>query len=66
MIRFYNCRILSMQNGVNVTEGEVWTDGSVIAHVGETPKEKPAFVAGFLFGFLALYRARTWKPLILF
>lgn len=43
MIRFYNCRILSMENGVNITEGEVWTDKDIIAHVGPTPEEKPAF-----------------------
>lgn len=32
MIRFFNGRILTMQNGVEITDGEVWTDGSKIVY----------------------------------
>lgn len=34
MIRFYNGKTLSMKNGLEVTEDEVWTDGNKIAYVG--------------------------------
>ena len=41
-IRFYNARIMTMDGGCAVTEGEVWTDGTRISYVGpakETAKE---------------------------
>jgi len=43
MIRFYNAKILSMADGMNVQSGELWTDGSIICYLGETPAELPAF-----------------------
>lgn len=43
MIRLYNARLLTMDGGVNVTEGEVWTRDSTIAYVGPTPAELPDF-----------------------
>ncbi|MBQ6041934.1 MAG: amidohydrolase [Oscillospiraceae bacterium] len=43
MIRFYNARILTMADGCEITEGELWTDGDVISYIGETPAELPAF-----------------------
>ena len=33
-IRFYNARILSMENNEDIFEGELWTDGSKISYVG--------------------------------
>lgn len=33
-IRFYNARILTMNNGCDIIQGEVWTDGTRICHVG--------------------------------
>lgn len=33
-VRFYNARILSLENGMNVDFGEVHTDGGVISYVG--------------------------------
>lgn len=40
MIRFHNGRVLE---GLNVTENEVWVDGSRIAYVGPAKDETPAF-----------------------
>ncbi|MGM9615831.1 MAG: amidohydrolase family protein [Oscillospiraceae bacterium] len=40
MIRFHNGRVLE---GLNVTENEVWVDGSRIAYVGPARDETPAF-----------------------
>lgn len=33
-IRFYNARILTMKDGCDITEGEVWTEGTRISYVG--------------------------------
>ena len=35
-VRFYNARILSLEDGMNVTFGEVHTDGGVISYVGDS------------------------------
>lgn len=45
MIRFYNGKILTFENEneVKISEAEVWTDGAVICHVGETPETLPQF-----------------------
>ena len=43
MIRFYNGRVLTMDGGVDVSEQEVWTDGSTIAYVGPAREDAPAF-----------------------
>lgn len=43
MLRFYNGKILSFKNGIAVTDGEVWTDGGIITHVGKPAAERPAF-----------------------
>ena len=45
MIRFYNGKILTFENGneVKISEAEVWTDGAVICRVGETPETLPQF-----------------------
>lgn len=32
--RFYNARLLTLADGMNVTEGEVWVEGNRITHVG--------------------------------
>ncbi len=32
--RFYNARLLTMADGMNVAEGEVWVEGNRITHVG--------------------------------
>ena len=38
MIRFYNGKILSFEGGMHISEGEVWTEGGSIVHVGEAPQ----------------------------
>lgn len=43
MIRFYNAKIMTMNGGTAITEGELWTDGAVIRYIGKTPAELPAF-----------------------
>lgn len=43
MIRFYNGRVLSFGNGVEISENEVWTDGGKICYVGPKCDEMPAF-----------------------
>ena len=35
MIRFYNGKVLSFKNGMNITDDEVWVDGSKIVFVGK-------------------------------
>ena len=40
-IRFYNARIMTMDGGCDVKEGEVWTDGERISYVGPA-KESPS------------------------
>lgn len=34
MIRFYNGRVLTLKNGFDITDNEVWTDGSKIVYIG--------------------------------
>lgn len=41
-IRFYNVRLLTMANGVKVTEGELWVKGNRIAYVGDKNLEAAA------------------------
>ena len=43
MIRFYNARIMTMEQDCSVRQGELWTDGDKICYIGETPAELPAF-----------------------
>ena len=43
MIRFYNGRALTFAGGVKVADGEVWTDGGVIAYVGPAKTDRPVF-----------------------
>lgn len=43
MLRFYNARTLSFAGGLNLGEGEVWTDGGKIVHVGTRPDTLPEF-----------------------
>lgn len=40
MIRFYNGRLLSFKNGFEITDDEVWTNGSEIAFVGKKHDKK--------------------------
>lgn len=40
MIRFFNGRLLSFKNGFEITDDEVWTDGSEIAFVGKNHDKK--------------------------
>ncbi|HAF27196.1 MAG TPA: amidohydrolase, partial [Lachnospiraceae bacterium] len=46
-IRFYNAKILTMEEPVKVIEdGELWTDGKVIEYAGpkeDAPKDRPSF-----------------------
>lgn len=43
MIRFYNGKVLTMNGSCNVTEDEVWVNGTEICYVGKTPEELPEF-----------------------
>lgn len=43
MLRFYNADILSMDGDFTIRKGELWTDGSRIAYIGETPAALPDF-----------------------
>lgn len=40
MIRFYNGRVLSFKNGFEITDDEVWTNGSEISFVGKNHDKK--------------------------
>ena len=37
MIRIYNAKILTMENGMQPFDGEIQTDGSRISYIGEKP-----------------------------
>ena len=43
MIRFYNGKVLSFANGTEITDDEVWIDGSAISYVGPKKDEMPQF-----------------------
>ena len=43
MIRFFNGKLLTLTDGFNVTEQEVWTDGDRIAYVGPAREKMPVF-----------------------
>lgn len=43
MIRFYNGRLLTMNGKAEISQDEVWTDGSVICYVGPAKDEMPEF-----------------------
>ena len=43
MIRLYNGRVLSFVNGTEITNDEVWTDGSSICYVGPKKAAMPQF-----------------------
>lgn len=40
MIRFYNGKILTFKNGTEITDDEVWVDGSKIIYVGKSCEKK--------------------------
>lgn len=40
MIRFYNGKILSLKNGTEITDDEVWVDGSKVVFVGKNCDKK--------------------------
>ena len=35
MIRFYNGRVLTLKNGFDITDDEVWTNGNKIEYIGK-------------------------------
>jgi len=43
MIRFYNGKLLRLKGGVQLSEDEVWTEGSRIVYVGPTKADSPEF-----------------------
>lgn len=43
MIRFFNGSVLSFVNGTEITDDEVWIDGSTICYVGSKKEEMPQF-----------------------
>ena len=40
MIRFYNGRLLTLKNGFEITDKEVWTEGSKIVYIGNNCDKK--------------------------
>ena len=40
MIRIYNAKILTMENGMQPFDGEIQTDGSRISYIGEKRSEE--------------------------
>lgn len=40
MIRFYNGRVLTLKNGFEITDNEIWTDGSKIVYIGNNCDKK--------------------------
>ena len=42
-LRFYNAKILSLQQEASIFDGELWTDGDRISHLGLPKEEKPDF-----------------------
>lgn len=40
MIRFYNGKVLALKNGTEITDDEVWVDGSNIVYVGKNCDKK--------------------------
>ena len=40
MIRFYNGSVLTLKNGFEITDDEVWTDGEKIAYIGKGCNKK--------------------------
>lgn len=43
MLRFYNADILSLDGDFTIRKGELWTEDSRIAYLGETPEMLPEF-----------------------
>lgn len=43
MIRFYNGRVLALNGGYDISEDEVWVEGSVIRYAGPPKEETPEF-----------------------
>lgn len=43
MIRFYNGRVLTLKNGFEITNDEVWTEGSRIAYIGASKTDGTVF-----------------------
>lgn len=40
MIRFYNGKVLSLKNGFEITDDEVWVDGTKITYIGKSYNKK--------------------------
>lgn len=45
-IRFYNARILTMTDGFQIIEGELWVEGNRITYVGTNPKADQKIAEG--------------------
>lgn len=43
MIRFFNGRLLSLKNGFDITDDEVWVDGNKIVYIGKAKNDAPTF-----------------------
>lgn len=43
MIRFYNGRVLSLKNGFDITDDEVWVDGNKIVYIGSGKSDGTVF-----------------------
>ena len=43
MIRFYNGKVMTFGEKIDIFDGEVWTDGDVISYVGKGEAERPVF-----------------------
>lgn len=40
-IRLYNARILTMKEGEEIFQGEIWTDGAYLTYVGPSREDTP-------------------------
>lgn len=43
MLRFYNGKIMSFENGLKLTDDELWTDGGIISYIGPSRADAPVF-----------------------
>ena len=39
-VRFYNCKLLTMTDGIKIEDGELWVEGNRITHVGTVKEQR--------------------------
>lgn len=60
--RLYNARILSMDNGCDLTEGEVWVEGNRISYVGKSLTDEEIAASGVSFDVSKDCRGNVLMP----